>query len=137
MTRSLSPQEALIYAMITTSASDNQMSDSELQRIGTVVKELPAFREFETDRLVEHAQACGLLMSGTNGLDNVLDAIAGSLPDNLKETAYVLACDVAASDETIRVEERRFLELLARRLGLDRLTTAALERAARARHQRG
>ncbi len=137
MTRTLSPQEALIYAMITTSAADNQMSDRELRRIGSVVKELPAFTDFDPDTLVEHAQACGLLMSGTNGLDNVLDTIAASLPEPLRETAYALACEVAASDEAMRVEERRFLQLLAGRLGLDRLTVAALERSALARHRRG
>ena len=75
-------------------------------------------------------------MSGTNGLDNVLEAIAVSLPDHMRETAYVLACEVAATDETVRAEEARFLQLLAQHLKLDRLTTAALERAAVARHQR-
>jgi tellurite resistance protein len=136
MTRTLTPQEALIYTMITTSAADNQMSDRELRRIGTIVKELPAFAEFDETTLVGHAQACGLLMSGTNGLDNVLESIAASLPDHMRETAYVLACEVAATDETVRAEEARFLQLLAQRLKLDRLTTSALERAAVARHQR-
>lgn len=136
MTKTLSAQEALIYTMITTSASDNQMSDSELQQIGTAVKQLPAFAGFDPDTLVEHAQACGLLMSGENGLDNVLDTIAGSLPQPLRETAYALACEVAASDQRMRVEERRFLQLLAQRLEIDRLTSAALERAAAVRHRR-
>ncbi len=136
MTRQLSVQEALIYAMITMSATDNQMSDAELQRIGTVVKELPAFDGFDATSLVQHAQACGLLMSGTNGLDNVLDSIAASLPEHMRETAYVLACEVAASDEVLREEEQRFLQLLAGRLGLSRLTCAALSHAAVARHKR-
>jgi tellurite resistance protein len=136
MTRQLSVQEALIYAMITMSATDNQMSDAELKRIGTVVKELPAFDSFDAATLVDHAQACGLLMSGTNGLDNVLDSIAASLPEHMRETAYVLACEVAASDEVLREEEQRFLQLLARRLELDSLTCAALARAAVARNRR-
>ncbi|MCH9807232.1 MAG: tellurite resistance TerB family protein [Alphaproteobacteria bacterium] len=136
MTRQLSVQEALIYAMITMSATDNQMSDAELQRIGTVVKELPAFDGFDATTLVDHAQACGLLMSGTNGLDNVLDSIAASLPEHMRETAYVLACEVAASDEVLRAEEQRFLQLLSRRLGLSSLTTAALAHAAVARNRR-
>lgn len=136
MTRTLSPQEALIYAMITTAATDNQLSDAELKRIGTIVKELPAFDGFDENTLVEHAQACGLLMSGSDGLENVLETIAVSLPEHLHETAYALACEVAASDEVIRVEEKRFLQLLARHLRLDQLTCAALARAACARHQR-
>ncbi|MBU2580418.1 MAG: tellurite resistance TerB family protein [Alphaproteobacteria bacterium] len=136
MTRKLSPQEALIYAMITTAATDNRMSDAELRRIGTMVKELPAFDGFDETTLVEHAQSCGLLMSGQNGLDNVLDAIADGLPSHMHETAYVLACEVAASDEVVRREERRFLQLLSQRLSLNELTCVALARAASARHQR-
>lgn len=136
MTRQLSPQEALIYTMITTAATDNQMSDAELRRIGTMVKELPAFDGFDQNSLVDHAQACGLLMSGQHGLDNVLDSIAGGLPAHMHETAYVLACEVAASDEVVRREEKRFLQLLAQRLQLNQLTCAALARAASARHQR-
>ncbi|KUO54027.1 MAG: Tellurite resistance protein TerB [Alphaproteobacteria bacterium BRH_c36] len=136
MTSQLSPQEALIYAMITMAATDNKMSDAELRRIGTMVKELPAFDGFDETTLVGHAQACGLLMSGQHGLDSVLDAVADSLPGHMRETAYVLCCEVAASDEVVRREEQRFLQLLAQRLGLDQLTCSALARAASARHQR-
>jgi hypothetical protein len=54
----------------------------------------------------------------------------------MRETAYVLAAEVAATDMRVKVEEVRFLEMLAEKLGLDKLTCAALERAAKARHQR-
>ena len=136
MPATLTPQEALIYAMVTISATDNQMSDTELQRIGTIVKELPAFDGFDENSLVQHAQSCGQLMSGPDGLNSLLDAIADALPGHMRETAYVLACEVAASDEVLRPEERRFLQLLADRLELNQLTCAALARAAVARHQR-
>ena len=66
----------------------------------------------------------------------MLDLIADGLPERLHETAYVLAAEVAATDLRVKVEEVRFLELLAERLKLDKLVCAALERAARARHQK-
>ena len=37
MTARLSPQEALVYTMITTSAVDRAMTDDELSRIGSGV----------------------------------------------------------------------------------------------------
>lgn len=135
MPETLSPQQALIYAMITTSASDNAMTDTELRRIGWVVKELPAFRDFDETRLIEEAQACAKVVSGPDGLNAVLDLIARSLPEGLRETAYVLAAEVAVADLKSSPEERRFLQLLAGRLGLDQLTVAALTRAAVARHR--
>jgi uncharacterized membrane protein YebE (DUF533 family) len=136
MTATLTPPEALIYAMITTSAVDRRISDDELSRIGSIVKELPPFHEFDRDWLVNEAQDCGKILARPEGLDNVLDLIAEGLPERLHETAYVLAAEVAATDLRVKVEEVRFLELLAERLQLDKLVCAALERAARARHQK-
>lgn len=131
----LTPQQALIYAMITTSASDNAMTDTELRRIGWVVKELPAFQDFDETKLIAEAQACAAVVSGPDGLNAVLDLIAESLPADLRETAYVLAAEVAVADLRSSPEERRFLQLLAQRLRLDALVVAALSRAATARHR--
>lgn len=135
MSRTISPQVALIYAMITTSAVDNRMSDPELKHIGRVVQDLPVFGGFDETSLIEHAQACGELASRPDGLALVLEAIAAGLPAHLRETAYALACEVAMSDSFV-VEERRFLQLLRQHLNLDKLTCAAIERGILARHQR-
>jgi hypothetical protein len=132
----LSPQEALIYAMITISAVDREISDEELRRIGSIVSELPPFEGYNRDWLVDEAQACGRLLVKPNGLNVVLQLVKSTLPRRLFETAYVLAAEVAASDLEVREEEIRCLELLAETLEIDKLTCAALERAARARHQR-
>lgn len=135
MTATLTPAEALIFAMFTTSAADNSMNEAEMRRIGSIVRNLPAFRTYDQNALVDDAKRWGEIASGPEGLESVLAMIAASLPENLRETAYILAAEVAASDLSSRPEERRFLQLLAGRLKLDRLTVAALERAARARHQ--
>lgn len=135
MTQQLTPAQALIYAMFTTSAADNSMNDAEMRRIGSVVRNLPAFRDYDENNLVEEAKRWGTIASGPDGLATVLAMIRDGLPENLRETAYILAAEIAASDLHSRPEERRFLELLARHLGLDGLTVAALQRGAQARHQ--
>lgn len=135
MPGTLTPQEALIYAMITTSAVDRKITDDELSRIGSIIKELPPFHGYDRDWLVSEAQECGRVLARANGLQDVLEIIHKALPERLRETAYVLAAEVAATDLKIRAEEVRFLEMLAHRLDLDKLTCAALERGARARHQ--
>ena len=122
--------------MITTSAVDRQISNDELARIGSIVKELPPFADYDKDWLVGEAQECGKVLTKPDGLDKILDLVFEALPEHLHETAYVLAAEVAATDLRVRAEEIRFLELLADRLSLDKLTCAALERAARARHQK-
>lgn len=131
----LSASDALIYAMVTVSAADRKITDDELARIGSIVRDLPAFSGLTGDWMLTTAQDCGKLLSKPKGLDKVLDKIKEALPHRLRETAYVLAAELAATDLKIEEEEVRFLEMLADTLELDKLTCAALERAARARHQ--
>jgi uncharacterized membrane protein YebE (DUF533 family) len=136
MSDRLSPEQALIYAMITTAAVDRKLSDEELRRIGSIVRELPPFVGYSENWLMEEAKACGKVLAAADGLDKVLRMIHANLPTRLAETAYVLSAEVAASDLSVKPEEVRFLELLAEKLSLDKLVCAALERAAKARHQK-
>ncbi len=126
--------EALVFAMVTIAAVDREISDNELQRIGRIVSNLPVFRDFDLESLVQTAEACGNMLSGDDGLDRVLDKIADAIPPRLRETAYALAVEIAAADLSVSQEEARFLEMLADRLDLDQLNTVAIERGARARH---
>ncbi len=131
----ISPQAALIYVMVTVSAADGNMDDTEIGAIAARVRDLPAFAKFERAHLLRTAQECGAILAEPDGLDAVLGLVADALSDPLKETAYLLALDVALSDHRVRLEEVRILDRLRQALGLDRLITAALERAARARLQ--
>lgn len=129
------PQEALVYLMVILSASDRDMGDEELSRIGAIVRTLPAFQGFEQARTLAVAQDCQLLLQEEEGFAGVLDLIAETLSPELRETAYALAVDVAAADLDIKLEEDRVLELVRRRFDLERGTVLAIERAARIRHR--
>ncbi len=126
--------DALIYTMVLASAADSDMSDSELHRIGEIVRFLPVFRDYDPNKLTRTAAACAELLAGANGLDETLDAIRNALPDKLRETAYALACDVIAADGAAGQEELRLLEMIRHKLQIGRLVAAAVERGARARH---
>lgn len=127
------PHEALIYLMVITSASDRDMTDVELARIGDVVRSWPVFEDFKQDRLVSVAQACQKLLHEKDGLEGVLTQIGDALPERLRDTAYAAAFEVAAVDLEMRLEEVRVLQLIRRQLDLDTLTVAAIGRAAKAR----
>lgn len=136
MTKPISAPEALIYAMVTTSAADRTITTDELSRIGSIVHELPPFKGYTDDWLAGAAQECGKILRKTGGVDQIVDLVKQSMPPRLYETAYVLCAEVAAADLAVHDDEKSFLGLLASGLDLDKLTCAALERAARARHQR-
>jgi tellurite resistance protein len=125
---------ALIYVMVLISASDGDMTDAELGEIGNIVTHLPVFRDFDIERLSGIAGSCTDLLQDETGLDTALSLVFKGLPENLRETAYALACDVAVADGEIKQEELRLLEIVRHRLRVDRLSAAAIERGARARH---
>ena len=132
----VSTQDRLVYAMVCIAAVDRQMGETELLRIGNVVKVLPVFEGYSGEKLVNASQACTDILQSDEGLETVLSMIA-DLPKRLHETAYALAAEIAASDRRVAAEEVRFLQMLRGRLSVDKLTAAALERGAQARHQVG
>ena len=127
-------QEALIYTMVMVSASHGDMTDAELNTIGDIIKHLPIFQGYDLDTLGKTAEACAEMLADPAGLDTAGDLIQEALPVRLRETAYALACDVAAADEDVSQAELELLGWLRDRLGLARLEAAAIERATRAHY---
>ncbi|MEZ5753174.1 MAG: tellurite resistance TerB family protein [Paracoccaceae bacterium] len=130
---SLSPQDCLVALMITVSVSDAAIRTEELLAIEQVVNQLPVFSGYDTDRIKTISQTVFDLMEEEDGLDALFGLVRGSLPERLNETAYALACDIAASDGTLKQPELRMLEEMRHELNIDRLHAAAIERGARAR----
>ena len=93
------------------------------------------FRDFDPDRIVDVGNACAELLTREDGLDVALRQIHTALPAPLRETAYALACEVAAADGRPAEAELQMLEMLRHRLGIDRLIAAGIERGIRARHR--
>ena len=135
MRTSIDRHSALIYTMVLVSAAEGQITDPELQMMGRLVQSLPVFKDFETDRILAVGRECAELLNKDEGLEEAVDLIARALPQPLRETAYALACDIAAADGKASQDELRMLEMLRQRLHLDPLVTAAIERGAQARYR--
>lgn len=133
MAATIDPHSALVYVMVLVSAADAEMTDAELRVMGDMVRFLRVFRGFDDERLPQLAHECSVLLQDPKGLDKALDAVREALPARLRETAYAVACDVAAADGRVTQEELRLLEMIRHELEVDRLTAAAIERGARAR----
>ena len=133
---SMSPPDALIAVMIAVSASDEQMRTTELVAIQRIVHHLPVFADYDNDRIRLIAQTVFDLFEEEDGLAALFGLIRDALPERLYETAYALACDVAAADGTLREVELRMLEEVREELAIVRLHAAAIEWGARVRHLR-
>lgn len=134
MSSTISQQSALIYVMVTMSAADNVMRDQEFRTIGGIVESLPVFENVDRDTLVAAAEDCASMLEPEDGLDAVLGLVKEALSPALCETAYALACEVAAADGSLEQEELRLLEIIRYELNVDRLHAAAIERGVRARY---
>ena len=130
----LTPQDCLVAVMIAVSASDENIRTSELVKIENAVNNLPVFAGYDLDRMRVMAQTVFDLFSVEDGLEALFGLVRDNLPERLFETAYALACDVAAADGTLDEPELRILEEIRYELNIDRLHAAAIERGSRARH---
>jgi len=130
----LSAQDCLVAVMVAVSVSDGDIGTTELMKIQTAVNLLPIFADFDMDRIKTVSQMVFDLFEQEDGLDALFGLIKEALPVRLNETAYALACDVAAADGTLEEAELRLLEEIRYELEIDRLHAAAIERGARARH---
>ncbi|MCU0831219.1 MAG: tellurite resistance TerB family protein [Rhizobiaceae bacterium] len=134
---SLKPHhDALLKLMLVMSAADGRQRDRELKQVADLVSSLPMFRSVTADDLVQALRRTDALLDEADGIDNVVAAAAEALTPPMRETAYALAVEVAASDLSASDEELRLLELLRDTLDLDPLVTAAIERSARVRYRR-
>ena len=131
---SLSAQDCLVALMVAVSVSDSNIGTAELLKIQSAVNILPIFAEYDEDRLSTVSKTVFDLFEQEDGLDALFGLIKESLPERLFETAYALACDVAAADGTLEETELRLLEEIRYEFNIDRLHAAAIERGARARH---
>jgi len=133
--KDFTPQDALVAVMIAVSASDGTIRTAELVTIERIVDHLPVFANYDTGRMSKVSKIVLGLFAREDGLDLLWTQVREALPERMFETAYAMACDVAAADGRAREGELRLLEDMRYELNLDRLTAAAIEAAARARHR--
>ena len=117
---SLSSQDCLVAVMIAVSASDENIRTAELMSIQAIVNHLPIFGEYDVDRIKSVAAMVLDLLSEEDGLDALFGLIRDGLPDGLNETAYAMACDVAAADGKLGQIELRMLQEIRHELEVDR-----------------
>lgn len=132
-TTTISPETAMVYLMVIVSASDLEMTDSELGKIGETARTLPAFKKYNDENLIRDARNCAAILSEDEGLEAILGLVKEALPETHLDTAYAVACDIAVADGRLEQEELQVLKVIRTYLGVNRLQAAAIEAAIVAR----
>jgi tellurite resistance protein len=129
-------QDALAAVMVAVSAADENLSNRELMSISRMIDTLPVFQGYDRTRLPRVSRTVFELFAEEDGLDALFAQVGEALTEPLHETAYALACDVAAADGHAFQVELQFLLELRHALNVGRLTAAAIEKGSAARHRR-
>lgn len=127
---------ALIYLMILVAGSDQELQEVEMARIGQIVRRYPVFEGFNMETLIPALRDCAGILDRDDGLETVFGLIESAIDEEWAETAYCIACDVAAADGDLGADERRILDSVRATLQVERLAAAAIERATAARWRR-
>lgn len=133
MASQMSTHSALVHIMVLTACADTRVADEEIRQMSEMIRVWPVFRSYDTDNLSGDIDSCLAYLERDDGIDELVQAVTDVLPARLGETAYALACDVAAADGTATQAELEVLMIIRQSLGVGRLPAAAIERGARAR----
>ena len=133
MADKMSAHSALVHVMVLTACADKELAEEEIRLMGEMIKTWPVFRSYDIDRLASDSENCLAYLEKEDGIDEMMEDIVSVLPARLGETAYALACDVAAADGDLTQTELEVLMIIRQSLGVSRLHAAAIEVGARAR----
>src|SRR3546814_17576599 len=97
------------------------LPDPSLFAMVECVKRRAVVREDDPELLPQTAGGCAGLLSSENGFQTALDLIRSTLSEDLRETAYALAVEVAAADGRPGQAELRILEENGRAAGRERV----------------
>jgi hypothetical protein len=131
----LSPQEALVYAMVAAAESDREIAAAEIDVIGDLGNHLPIFRAVGRAKMTAMAIACSELLAQPGGRAKVFAMIRKALAPQLRDTAYALACDVVAVDSRLRRDELEALDEIRAELEVDPVMARSIEQVAKVRFQ--
>ena len=115
----LNKAEAFAGIMLSAVACDGHISDEEAHSLGTVANRMKLFADIngqKWNRMID--KLMGVLKR--DGVEMLLDKSAASLPQDLHDTAFAVACNLVLADQGIEDEEKQYLSALQKKLGLDR-----------------
>ena len=95
----LDAPEALVLTMVLVAAADGGMTDREIGVMAGQVQTLPVFHDFTSEKLDTVTDAAVKLLNEDDGLQRAARLMRGALEPRLRETAYVLACEVVAASQ--------------------------------------
>ncbi|OQY54569.1 MAG: Tellurite resistance protein TerB [Candidatus Parabeggiatoa sp. nov. 2] len=106
-----SQQEAFLAIALATSAADGEIVEEEAKGIFAYLLQMRMFDDYDEDQMSDVFKKLVKVLEN-EGVGGLVAIAKSSLPDDLRETAFACAVDVALADGVIEDGEKALLEEL-------------------------
>ena len=110
-----SKQEAFLAVAVATSGADGHIAQSEIHEIANYLNRMKMFEGYTGNQMQKIFDKL-LQILKTQGPGGLIARAKGSLPENLRETAFACAVDIALADGVLEESEKSLLNDLQQSL---------------------
>lgn len=105
----LSPEEAFACVALVAIAADGYLSDQEGRDMTMTLARMQLFESYSSEEMKQLFDRLLTLLK-RYGPGTLISKAKGSLPEELRETAFAIATDLVLSDKTVTDQEQAFLD---------------------------
>ncbi|MCI0701810.1 MAG: tellurite resistance TerB family protein [Planctomycetia bacterium] len=113
--KSVTKQEAFTGILLAAAAADGHIAEEEAQGLWTAIERMKLFANFTPDKFNRMMDTL-LKILKKGGADLLVEKCVPALPEELKATAFVNACDIVLADGVVEDEEKALIEKLQKKL---------------------
>ncbi|MFO0940157.1 MAG: tellurite resistance TerB family protein [Pirellulales bacterium] len=111
------PHEAYAGVLLASSACDGHIADEEVQSLVTILGRMKLYQHVNPNRFGSMMdRLLGILKR--KGPEQLVEQSVAVLPPELKETAFINACDIVLADGVVEEDEKEFINNLMMKLGV-------------------
>ena len=112
------PHEGFAGVLLASSACDGHIADEEVQGLVTILGRMKLYQHVSPHKFNSMMdRLLGVLKR--NGPEELVTKAVPALPPELKETAFINACDIVLADGVVEEDEKTFINDLMIKLEVD------------------
>jgi len=113
--KTVTKQEAFTGILLAAAAADGHIAEEEAQGLWTAIERMKLFANFTPDKFNKMMDTL-LKILKKGGADLLVEKCVPALPEELRGTAFVNACDIVLADGVVEAEEKALIEKLQKKL---------------------
>ncbi len=111
------PHEGYAGVLLASSACDGHIADEEVQSLVTILGRMKLYQHVSSNRFGSMMdRLLGILKR--KGPEQLVEQAVAALPSELRETAFINACDIVLADGVVEEDEKEFINSLMTKLGV-------------------